>query len=81
MEGHSKAHKNISANHLSDGGLVPRIHKELSKLNSKQTNNPVKNQANDLNREVTKGDIMKGKQAREKLLTTVSNQENADQPQ
>lgn len=49
MKGHSKAHKNISANHLSDGGLVPRIHKELSKLNSKQTNNPVKNQANDLN--------------------------------
>lgn len=81
MKGHSKGHKNISANHLSDGGLVPRIHKELSKLNSKQTNSPGKKQANELNQEVTKGYIMKGKQAREKLLTTVINQENTDQPQ
>lgn len=63
MKRHSKDWVNIFASHISDRGLVSRIYKELSKLNSKQTNNPVKKQANDLNQEVTEEHIMKGKQA------------------
>lgn len=30
----------IGANHLSDGGLVCRLYREPSKLNSKTTNSP-----------------------------------------
>ena len=34
--------KKIFANHRLDKGVLPRIHKELSKLNSKKPNNPIR---------------------------------------
>ena len=43
----------IFANHISKKGLVPRIYKESSKLNSKNTNNPVTKWAKDINRHFT----------------------------
>jgi hypothetical protein len=69
----------IFASYKLDKVLITRIYREVKKLNSPQSNEPIKKRETELNRTFSKEEIQMAKKAHEKMLTISSHKGNANQ--
>jgi hypothetical protein len=67
----------IFASYTSDKGLITKIYRELKKLKSPKTNEPIKKWASELNRTFSKEEIQMAKKHK-KMLTISSSKLNAN---
>ena len=66
------------ANDIVDKGLVSQIYKELIKLNTQKTNNPIKKWAEDININFTEADIHMTNR-HDKMVNSTHHQGNTNQ--
>jgi hypothetical protein len=63
------------ASYKSDKGLITKIYMELKTLNSRNINDPVKKQANELNRDFPKEDVQIAKKHKKNCSPSLARKE------
>ena len=69
----------IFTNPKSDRGVTSNIYKELKKLNSRNSNNPIKKWVSELNKEFSTEEHIRAEKHLEKMFNILNHQGNANQ--